>query len=327
MDVYESEKYLCTNNNVRELLDKYGVCIVPNVLDENECAQGQKGMWSTLEHISQTWENPIRQDKPTSWRNISNLFPMHSMLIQHWGIGHSQFIWDIRQNPKVAEVFSKIWSTQANVKPEDLLVSFDGVGIHMPPEITNKGWFRGNEWYHSDQSFQRNGFECVQGFVSLFDINEGDATLSFLENSNQYHGDFKEEFGIEEKKDWYKLNNDERQYFLNCECQPRKIKCKKGSLVLWDSRTIHHGAEALRERAQANFRCVVYVCMTPREWANPKQLQKKQDIFNAQRMTSHWPHNPTMFPKTPRTYGAPLPDIYPIEKPVLSPLGLRLAGF
>ena len=41
------------------------------------------------------------------------------MLLQNWKIGHSQFVWDIRQNKKVAKVFSKIW----NVPSKDLLVS------------------------------------------------------------------------------------------------------------------------------------------------------------------------------------------------------------
>lgn len=69
-------------------------------------------------------------------------------------------------------------------KKEELLISFDGISFHLPPEITNRGWYRGNTWHHSIQSFLRPNFECIQGFVSLCDINEGDVTLSILEGSH-----------------------------------------------------------------------------------------------------------------------------------------------
>ena len=69
-------------------------------------------------------------------------------------------------------------------KKEELLISFDGISFHLPPEITNRGWYRGNTRHHSIQSFLRPNFECIQGFVSLCDINEGDVTLSILEGSH-----------------------------------------------------------------------------------------------------------------------------------------------
>ena len=53
--------------------------------------------------------------------------------------------------------------------------------------------------------------------------------------------------------------------------------------------------------------------------------QKK--AFEELRMTSHWPHKVKLFPKNPRTYGRPLPTITPIQTPVISALGRRLAGY
>ena len=67
-------------------------------------------------------------------------------MLHQWNIGHSKLSWDIRQEEGVLKVFSKIW----NEKPENLLTSFDGMSIHLPPEVTNKGYFRGNEWFHTE---------------------------------------------------------------------------------------------------------------------------------------------------------------------------------
>ena len=53
---------------------------------------------------------------------------------------------------------------------------------------------------HSDQCYKRNEFECVQSWMTLKDVNRGDATLAFLENSHLYHEDFKRVFDKSDNK-------------------------------------------------------------------------------------------------------------------------------
>lgn len=325
MELYKNtEKFIVNEESVMESLQKYGVAVVPNVLNREECENGFNGMWNYFEHISQNWEHPLQKNNTSSYREFWNLFPMHSMLIQHWNAGHAQYVWDIRQNEKVASIFSdQIW----NVKKEELLVSFDGISFHLPPEITNRGWYRGNTWHHSDQSFTRPNFECIQGFVSLCDINEGDATLSILEGSHIYHDEFRTQYDIKDKNDWYKLKKEEYEFYQTRGCDEKRITCPAGSLVLWDSRTIHCGVEPLKTRQTPNFRSIVYVCYMPRALSSEKLINKKQNAFKELRMTTHWPCKSKLFPKTPRTYGNTLPEINIIDPPELNDLGLKLAGF
>ena len=47
-------------------------------------------------------------------------------------------------------------------------------------------------------------------------------------------------------------------------------------MVFWDSRTIHCGVEPRKGREQQNFRCVVYLCYTPRSLSTEKELKKKK---------------------------------------------------
>ena len=324
MTEYEYEKYIATKDDVKIILDTYGVAIIPNILNEEECQKMNDGMWNTLETLTELWETPIKKDNPESWREMKYLYPKHSMLIQNWSIGHAQYLWNIRQNPKIVEIFAKIWKCEK----EDLLVSYDAVSYHMPPETTNLGWYRGNDWFHCDQSYLDSKFKCVQGWVTGYDVNEGDASLSILEESNDYHKEFQEKFGIEEKDDWYKLNENETEFYIKEKnCLPKRIKCPKGSLVLWDSRTIHCGSEALKTREKPNFRNVAYVCYEPRKNSTEKMLEKKRDAFNNKRMTSHWPCKVKLFPKSPRTYGGPVYEVKEMPTPVLSELGRKLAGF
>lgn len=154
--LYDSEKYVTNLSKVKETLRTYGVAIIPDVLSEEECLAARKGMWDTLGFLSEKWEKPIAEGNPGSWRGLKELYPKHSMLLQNWDVGHAQFIWDIRQNPRVVEVFSEIWG----VDKEDLLVSFDGVSFHLPPETTNIGWYRATK-YHTDQSPLNKAYDCV----------------------------------------------------------------------------------------------------------------------------------------------------------------------
>ena len=321
---YESVKYFTSIEELKHTLDTFGVAIIPNVLNDVECDDAYEKMWGYFEHISQKWERPMRKDDVSSYRSFWNLFPIHSMLVQHWNAGHAQYVWDIRQNEKVMNTFSKgIWGCEN----EELLVSFDAVSLHLPPEITNRGWYRGNHWYHTDQSFLRPEFECIQSYVTLKDVNVGDATLTFLEGSHKYHKEFQHEFGILDKKDWYVLNENQERFYVSHGCEYKRICCPKGSMVFWDSRTIHSGAEPLKSRPQRNVRAIVYLCYMPRKFSTSANIKKKQKAFNEIRMTSHWPNKPKLFAKSPRTYGKEIHKITTIEPPVLNELGMKLAGF
>ena len=224
---------------------------------------------------------------------------------------------------KIVEIFAYFWGCH----PNDLLVSFDALSFNLPPEITKKGWNKGNTWYHTDQSFMTDGFKCIQSFITGLDINDYDATLSFLEGSNKYHSEFKETYNITEKSDWYKLTKEQHAFYYDRGCSIKNIKCPKGSLVFWDSRTIHCGIEADKKRTTPNIRAVIYLCYMPRSLCNPTNLKKKQKAFNELRTTNHYPCKIKLFPKHPHTYGKIIPEITPIESPIVDELGRKLSGF
>ncbi len=321
--VYEYETYLCTKETLKETIQRYGVAIIPGVLDEAECEAMVNGIWDFMEHISQSWEKPLHREKPDTWREFYKLYPLHSMLLQHWGVGHAQASWDVRQNQKIVDIFAHFWECRV----EDLLVSFDGLSFNLPPEITKRGWNRNNTWYHTDQSYTTPELKCIQSWVTGLDVKEGDATLSFLESSNRHHAEFRDVFDVTDTKNWYKLTEEQQQFYEKRGCPIKNIKCPKGSMVFWDSRTIHCGVEASKNRALPNVRAVIYLCYMPRSLCTKANLRKKQKAFHELRTTSHYPCSIKLFSKTPRTYGGDMPNITPIPTPILNPLGRSLAGF
>ena len=151
-----------------------------------------------------------------------------------------------------------------------------------------------------------------------------------MEGSHKYHKEFQERFQINDKKDWYLLKKgvkDGEQFYRDKGCSYKKIMCPRGSLVLWDSRTIHCGMEPMRERENPNIRCIIYLCYMPRSMATPAQLRKKRKAFEEMRSTTHWPCKSILFGKNPQTYGNEIPEVDEIDPPQLTEFGRKLAGY
>ena len=314
----EYKESYCSVDHAYEKITTEGYCVIKGVLNNQEVKNAKDDLWNTLNYITKNLKNPIKKNDQKSWNTYFELNPIHSMLIQNCEIGHAQFFWDIRQNKNVVNIFSKIW----NVNPDELLVSFDGLSFHFPPEVTEKGWYEGNSWFHTDQAPNNKKFTCIQGMITLYDINRGDATLRVLEKSCNYHDKIFDINKVESNKNWHEYEVNEMKYFKEKNCNPVRILAKEGDLILWDSRTAHHGIEPIKERKQQNFRAVTYICMTPRYMIDEINLKKKIKAFNDRRMTTHWPHNVKLFSNIRKDI-----NVNKIDEPKLSELGKKLAGF
>lgn len=329
--LYEYEKYLTTPENIRVTLDKFGVAIIPKVLDAAQIKTMNDGAWAMLEAMTSKFDVPLVRDAPETYASFYELQPNRNMLFKHLGVGHAQYVWDLRQNAAIADIFAKLW----HCKPEDLHTSFDGLSFALPPELlqpTAGGRVRGyhvKDWMHCDQSFRTSDLVSVQSWVSGVDVQEGDGTLAVLEGSHTLHRRFATEvLKTPASDDWYKLEPEEVAWYHAHGCPRVSIRCGAGDLVLWDSRTIHCGQGPLKGRATKNFRHVVYVCMTPKKVTPPAIRKKRIAAFEKRRMTSHVPFKCRLTAPRPHTYGKPLADIVPCHDDVkLTALGRSLVGY
>jgi hypothetical protein len=299
-----------------------GYAIIPSVLNENECKRFENGFWNFWARLT---GGKIRQDDPKSWKEIYNFFPNHGMLIQHFSIGHMQEIWDLRCHPTVLEVFKRIWGTS------ELTVSFDGASTGFAPEATGRGWHL-QDWLHLDQSVHRNEFECVQSWLTPYDVGAGDGTLTLLEGSHKLHGAFAKHFGLDKdkqyRKDWLKFEPHHVAWYKAQGCKQVAVECPKGSMVLWESRTVHAGRSAVKGRPVPRNRMVAYISMMPSSMLKKHEIVKKQQAILNGRLTNHWAaKHIKLFAKNPRTYGAALPPTVAFEPPKLTLKGVQLAGW
>ena len=130
------------------------------------------------------------------------------------------------------------------------------------------------------------------------------------------------------KKDLYFFNEEQLSWFKNRNIQPHKICAHVGDLILWDSRTIHYGAEP--SPASNTIRTVIYASYAPARLATPETLNLKAQIFRKYGGTSHWPYN-NIYVRPTETLledgtRDPRDRDQPREMPEMSDKLLKLAG-
>jgi ectoine hydroxylase-related dioxygenase (phytanoyl-CoA dioxygenase family) len=276
----------------KEHLESKGWAVVPSVLSTEKVELYKSCFWDWMESFG----SGIDRSNPESW--TSSNWPLSIRgLLQHYRIGHAKFVWDLRTEQAVLDVFAKLWATY------DLLVSFDGACCAKPSR-DNDNLF--NTWAHLDQGPKKAGlYECVQGLVTLTEAGPGLGGLLVYENSHLLHKQFFKCFPQTAENvgsaDWCKLEPHERQWYYDRGCKQVQPVAPPGSLILWDSRTVHWAARP--NKNAEHCRMAVYLCYVPRSKATKKSLEKRKTAFEKRRMTSHWPAQPKLFPEKPRTYG------------------------
>ncbi|EUC42417.1 hypothetical protein COCMIDRAFT_103571 [Bipolaris oryzae ATCC 44560] len=238
---------------------------------------------------------------------------------------HEKFVWEARTEPKVVDVFTKLWGT------DELLCSFDGMNITLPRQ-KDLNW---SPWPHCDQNENRKGMQCVQGLLNFQPNGPKDGGLILMKGSSKLFDEFFSEKREqdehedkpppeEEMRDLFIFKEEDVKWFESKGCTLQKMNLDPGDLVLWDSRTMHYAAHPQGDL----IRHVQYICMTPRKFAKEEDVKLKAELFQKFQGTTHWPHCNIHKAGPPLRNGklCPKDRSEPLEKPVITDQILKLAG-
>lgn len=298
-------------------LEEQGYCVIPQVLLTAEAERLYQRVWH--EFIEKAW--PVcKLDDRSHWKEA---FPIHNKMGIFAGpAGQTQVMWDLRQDPRIVDIFARIWNTN------ELIVSMDGLSFMCPPEVRD-GYFE--PWPHVDQSILRRldgvGHSnnppldfvsesslktqpfTVQGQFLFEDSLEGDGGFYCIPKSHLRFSEFASQLeiinAIEAPKD---KRREARHEFLqkffdtrtdalgNPYCM-KHVTAPKGSIILWDSRTVHWNQHANHDRPYSDpprVRMVGYLCYVPKARLSDAGRMQRIEAFEKGVSTGHNPVNPEL---------------------------------
>lgn len=298
-------------------LEEQGYCVIPQVLSTSEAEVLYQRVWH--EFIEKAWPN-CRMDDRSNWKEA---FPIHNKMGIFAGpAGQTQVMWDLRQDPRIVNVFAQVWNTN------DLIVSMDGLSFMCPPEIRD-GYFA--PWPHVDQAILRRqdhvahsnnppvGFTSesllktqpytIQGQFLFEDSFDGDGGFYCIPKSHLRFTEFAPEL---ETINAMEIPKDERRNarhkFLQEFFDSRRdesgnpyctkhITAPRGSLILWDSRTIHWNQHPNKDRPHTDnpkVRMVGYLCYVPKTRLTDTGRVLRKEAFEKGVSTGHNPAYPEL---------------------------------
>jgi hypothetical protein len=285
-DLYEKVK------KASEDLKRDGYAIIEDVFTKEECLILRQKMWCHWEEIS---DGKLTEKTDYSNMMAKDLPPHKHGILESYRINHLKTIREIRHDHRIIAIYAFLYGT------DQLTCSTDRINFKFP----GRRYKSSHPWPHADQHPARLGCITIQSYVTLMDCHENDPGNRFYRGSHAiFDSFFKEKRKTSKKNDWNTLNDDEIDRLVNDEkCPLIKPTYKAGSMLLWDSRTVHSPDDG------SNFehgRFVVYTCYN-KLWDNKaidnKFIKQKKNVFTDFRATSHSPLPISIFPKLARTYG------------------------
>ena len=294
-------------------LSDVGFVVLSGVASQAQVEEARSLLWDAIE-ASNTGVD--RQDASSwgGWKLDSRGFLLQGNVTQGRGA------WLVRGLPAVRAAFARIWKTT------ELLCSMDSVIAWRPWWSTHADarWMPRTEGLHLDQNpFSKPGFECVQGMVVLYPVDDATGGLELVPGSHldATQQRIRERCGhLENRGDWCPLPAFESVGASEEGAKPGRRRrifeatlayAEPGDLILWDSRTVHGGRvgtgcktkpvdhEGESEPAAQLARLSLAICMTPRSRADEKTQRIRREGFEKGHTFSHCPHEAHVSACTP----------------------------
>lgn len=332
-------------------LEELGYCVIPQILSNTETELLYQRVWH--EYIEKAWPD-CRMDDRSNWKKA---FPMHNKFGIFAGpAGQIQVMWDLRQDSRIVDIFAHIWNT------DDLIVSMDGLSIMCPPEIRD-GYIK--PWPHVDQPFcrkqnNRPNSNCspsdfisesllktnpftIQGQFLFEDSFDGDGGFYCIPKSHLKFNEFAaqvedfDDLGLSQDEICKARNDYLKNFFVdgidetgNPYCM-KHITAPRGSLILWDSRTVHWNQHPSKNRPYNNnpkVRMVGYLSYVPKTRLTNEGKILRREAFENGISTGHNPSYPQLKPTKPHLGFEQYIENSSYKQPKiqLTDLGLSLLG-
>ena len=204
--------------NWKKYLDEEGYVVISNILGTQEKEKAFRLFQEDWISVSPNFDF----NNHKTW-DIEHTPMMYGKGIAVFnGFGQSNFMWDLRLNKNIIDIFKYIHTT------DELVVSLDGFSVFVSHKQKSASWL------HIDQN-PNNLIYSIQGSYNFFPVNEYDAGFQVMPKS---HITYCPE--VTHNKNWISCKD------KDLENQSVKLIIPDNCFTLWNSRLIQHRHEKKR---------------------------------------------------------------------------------
>jgi len=284
-----------------QYLKENGVVVLKGLIPEKDVEMAKSLYWDWLEGLN----SGIDRKDPSTWVNKNWPGVLSLGFTTTDGGGHTKASWFLRSHERVTKAFETIWSATCMLTSFDTFITWRPWFLDQKTRQTNESWAPKVENLHIDQNpFHKQGLHAVQGMIPLFPVNRDIGGLqvipkSHIDGENSDQATVRRLYPEHEHhdSDWIEFKKKDYHLFQKGQL----VQADPGDIILWDSRTIHGGhvgsSPYLHDSQKIDLtRLSFTVCQTPyssmEEGKHHKIIRSRQQAFEAEACTSHWPHAP-----------------------------------
>ena len=271
--------------------DKYGVCVITDVVSPNECNKIMNTIVTAFENLG----SGLKRDNPTTWDSFNTPTQTRNGMYQAL-MGNLPIIWKTKTKSEIVGIFESLYQKFKPKSSKKLVVSNDGINI-KPGQVGPFNSNRTTDWPHLDQTSSSDPFMCIQGQLVMTN------TTAAFRCTPGSHKHCDELLKIHKKLggpgEWFKFSRPEAKDIK--EWATKKglewqvpIYAPQGSFIVWTSSTIHsakyadQSTKGTTKDPWKGWRGVLYISYRPRSDMFKKDIDMKKEIIKDNRFTNHW---------------------------------------
>jgi hypothetical protein len=270
INVYPIVFEICDRQCIKDHLDKYGYVAI-RVLSKNDV--------KNLKSKFKSWYFNLHPNiNINSWNTLPDQV---AGIIKGYKVGHTNFMWDIRNNICVNYVYQLIYNSKERMVP-----SYDGCTYYPKNLGTNST--AESLWPHIDKNPYMNTL-LYQSAISLeSNMNENDGGFVCWEKTHYLDTSFYSDIVDPDKEypeEFFRIPHD-----AISDIKPKILRVPKGTMIVWNSSLIHCNLPPSKNAV--HDRLVAYVCMVPISMLSIEQFLYLQKLKNHKKTTTHSPLHP-----------------------------------
>ena len=260
MNFYKPTLFDFNDEKWNDHLNEYGYVVLKDILSQTEINDSMELFKQDINSVSPNFD--INNNETFTINNTPIMWGKGIAVFN--GFGQSNFMWSLRTNSKIQNIYKKIHNC------DELVTSLDGFSLFVSK--TQKS----SPWLHIDQN-PNNNIYSIQGSYNFMPVNNDDAGFICIPKS---HITFSPK--IKHKNDWVICENQK-----DLVKKSVKLIIPANCFVLWNSRLIHAN-EGMKKNSSTINRLTTYITFMPKNLRSENILNQKIEAYKNGKSTSHW---------------------------------------